>query len=291
MPRHMAMVGIAFVGLFAAVLALPVSDEVELQILGVFGIVVSGVIALASNSVLANAMAGLNLRLNKPFVTGDHIRVGDHAGRVTERGLFDTEIQTANRELVSLPNAYLVGEPITVISSQGAMVFASIPLDNEVHYSIVEETLLNAAKDVDLIEPFTQVVEISDEAITYRVGGMIEDDSRLMTMRSTLNRAILERLEAAEIELVGPMPVEISRPRPGDRRRGRTAPAPTSDIDKLVYDKAEQAEAREAIKEEIDQLTDDPTQLNVSPDAARDLVSRKLGELDRLESQPAKNPV
>ena len=49
-------------------------------------------------------MAGLNLRLNKSFVTGDHIRVGDHAGRVAERDLFDTDIRTANRELVSLPN-------------------------------------------------------------------------------------------------------------------------------------------------------------------------------------------
>lgn len=52
LPRHMAMAGIALIGLFAVVLALPVSDEIELQILGILGIVLSGGVAIASNQYI-----------------------------------------------------------------------------------------------------------------------------------------------------------------------------------------------------------------------------------------------
>ena len=36
-------------------------------------------------------------------------------GRVTERGLFHTEIQTEDRDLVTLPNLYLVTNPVKVV--------------------------------------------------------------------------------------------------------------------------------------------------------------------------------
>ena len=285
LPRYLAMVGLTLIGLAAIIIALPGSDEVELQILGLFSLVVSAAIALSSNNILENAMAGLQLRLNHPFKTGDHIRVGDHAGRVTERGLFDTEIQTTERALVSLPNAYLVSEPIVVTSSRGALVSVSVPLDSETHYSVVEDTLAKAAGDIGLGEPFTQVLTLSDEAITYQVSGMIEDDSSLLTVRSALNRAILERLEESGIDLVGPMPLEISRARPGDTGdRRRLSPRRAPNIDEIVFDKAEQVEAREGLVEEIETIQENADTLNISPEAAKDLVERKLDELEHLDN-------
>ncbi len=289
LPRYLLMFGLVLLGIAAIVIALPVSDEVEVQILGLLGIVISGGIALSSSNILENAMAGLLLRLNRPFVTGDHIRVDDISGRVTERGLFDTEIQTSDRELVSLPNAYLTSEPVTVISHRGALVSVSIPLDNDAHYSVVEDTLVRAAADVSLKDAFTQVLEISDQSIVYRVSGIIDDDKLLITTRSALNRAILERLEEAEIELVGPMPVEISRPKPGDRgKRRRVSTVPEQNIDQVVFDKAEQAETREELLQEIEQLTDGADELNISPEAAEDLAARKMAQLERLEVEAEK---
>ena len=76
LPRHLAMAALGILALVVLVVALPLSAEVELQVLGLIGIIISGAIALGSNNVLANAMSGLMLRLNRPFLTGDHIRVG-----------------------------------------------------------------------------------------------------------------------------------------------------------------------------------------------------------------------
>ena len=46
----------------------------------------------------------------------------DHFGRVSERGLFHTEIQTQDRDLTMLPNLYLVTHPVTAIRSSGTIV-------------------------------------------------------------------------------------------------------------------------------------------------------------------------
>ena len=55
------------------------------------------------------------------FRSGDFIRVKEYFGRVTERGLLDTEIQTETRELISIPNAFLISNPVQVIRSSGTI--------------------------------------------------------------------------------------------------------------------------------------------------------------------------
>ena len=48
----------------------------------------------AGKQFIGNVMAGLMLRAVRNFRTGDFVRVEKHFGRVTERGLLHTEIQT-----------------------------------------------------------------------------------------------------------------------------------------------------------------------------------------------------
>ena len=53
------------------------------------------------------------------LMTGDFISAGDQFGRVTERGLFHTEIQTETRDLTTVPNLFLVTHPVTTVRSSG----------------------------------------------------------------------------------------------------------------------------------------------------------------------------
>lgn len=71
-------------------------------------------LAFSSTTMFSNIIAGNMMRFTRPFITGDFIRVNDYAGRVTERGLFDCEIQTENRELIVIPNNFLINNPVTV---------------------------------------------------------------------------------------------------------------------------------------------------------------------------------
>ena len=65
-----------------------------LVMLGLLGLVLTGIIGLSSTSFVSNAMAGLMLRSVGSFRSGDFIEVQGNFGRVSARGLFHTEIQT-----------------------------------------------------------------------------------------------------------------------------------------------------------------------------------------------------
>ena len=104
-PRQLILLVLTLVGVVGVIIALPIDESVRKQLLGLIGVLASGLIAFSSTNIVSNLMAGILLRMTKPFRTGDFIRVGDHFGRVSERGLFDTEIQSESRELIALPNA------------------------------------------------------------------------------------------------------------------------------------------------------------------------------------------
>jgi small-conductance mechanosensitive channel len=175
LPRQLVLLGLSAIGIVAAVLALPVPDVTRNQLLTVLGLLVSAIIALSSTTLVANAMAGLMLRATKSFRTGDFIRVESQFGRVTERGLLDTEIQTEDRELTTLPNLYLISNPVTVVRSSGTIVSVSLSLGYDVHHAKVEPLLLEAARKADLEEPFVRVLDLGNFSVTYRISGFLAD--------------------------------------------------------------------------------------------------------------------
>ena len=124
--NQLIMSGALFAGLIIIILGLPISSTKQGQLLTLIGIIISAGIALSSSTILGNAMAGIMLKTVRNFRSGDFVEIGDHFGRVTERGLFHTEIQTAERDLVTLPNMHLATTPVKVIRSSGTITF---PLD------------------------------------------------------------------------------------------------------------------------------------------------------------------
>ena len=121
LPRQLSMLVLTLIGLVVIAMSLPVSESTRNQVIALIGVLASGVIAFSSTTMVGNLMAGLVLRVNKPFKVGDFIRVEQFSGRVAEMGLLDTEIQTDTRELVALSNTFMVNTPITVTRGSGAV--------------------------------------------------------------------------------------------------------------------------------------------------------------------------
>lgn len=255
-PRQLIMAVLTLAGTVAVALALPVSDSTRNQVIGLVGILVSGALAFSSTTVLANLMAGMVLRMNKAFHTGDFVRVGDYFGRVAERGIFDVEIQTDQRELVSVSNSFLMANPITVVRSSGAIVSATLSLGYDVHHATVEPLLLQAASEIGLDDPFSQVLELGNFAITYRVSGLLRDVDSMLSARSRLNRQVLDVLHGAGIEIMSPTFMS-QRPLPAGRSvlpEAQTQPAPAPSeftAEEIVFDKAEEAGERAKAHHEI----------------------------------------
>ncbi len=132
-PRVIAMLLLIAFGIVIIILTLPVSDKIRTQLSQLLGLLLTAVIALSSTTFVANAMAGLMLRAVRNFHPGDFIHIGDQFGRVTDRGFFHTEIQTEERNLTTLPNLFVISQPITVVRASGTIISATVSLLRQQH--------------------------------------------------------------------------------------------------------------------------------------------------------------
>jgi small conductance mechanosensitive channel len=166
LPRQLILLALTFIAVIALVLALPFGEGSRNQVLTILGLILSGLVAFSSSTIVANLTAGVMLRVTKPFRTGDFIQVNEHFGRISERGLLDTEIQTEHRDLIALPNTYLITNPIKTVRASGTIVSTTLSLGYDVHHAKIEELLITAATSIDLADPFVIITELGDYAVT-----------------------------------------------------------------------------------------------------------------------------
>ncbi len=156
--------------------------------------VLSAVIGLAMQDVLANIFAGIALQIGKPFRVGDWVTIYDQTGTVTSTSWRATRIKTRDNHLIEIPNAniakaeiynYSVPTPLQRRHVEVGVVYGMPP--NTVKKVLLEAAL--AAKGV-LKEPEPDVLltQYGDFAITYRLrywlndfGDVPQTEDRIMT--------------------------------------------------------------------------------------------------------------
>ena len=188
-------------------------------------------------------MSGLVIRFNKPFKTGDFIRCNDYFGRVSEKGLLDTEIQTEQRDLIHIANSYLVNNPVSVIRSSGTLITANISIGYDVHHTSVTEALTKAVLEAGLEEGYVQVSELGDFSVSYRVAGLLKEVKSVLTARSNLHKAILDTLHNSDIEIMSP---NFIAQRPTEATQKFIAKVPTN-VPSKTRASVEDDDAQEAI--------------------------------------------
>ncbi len=297
--RELVMVGLSLVILIALVLVLPVSDGTRSSLVTLFSLGITAVIALSSTTLASNAMAGLMLRFVRNFKQGDYIRVGDFLGRVTERGLFHTEIQNERSDLVTLPNLYLASNAVTVIRPTGTFISATLSLGYDLQHDEIEKLLVEAAESAGLVEAFVRIRALGDFSVTYEVAGKLDDTKRFLGSKSVLHRAVLDTLHRAGVEIVSPTFMnqrQLAAGRlfiPETERHAPAEPVSTAAPDTAVFDKAAKVEKAEDLKARLAALDGEIADLEAqlkeakaaSPEGAeaieRNLATRK-GIRERL---------
>jgi len=270
---QLIMLSLSFAGLLTIIVALPINDALRGQLLSLIGILLSAAIALSSTTFIGNIMAGIMLKVVKNARPGDFITVAELTGRITEMDLLHTEIQTEFRDLVTVPNLYMVTQPLQVVRASGTIIQAEVSLGYDVPNALATTILCDAAASAGLNESFVQVRELGDFAVTYRVAGLLEDVTSLISARSRLRVAMLDALHAAKIEIVSPnfmntRSIEKDRkfiPAPSKKT---AAPAPVQ-AEVVAFDKADDAASAEKIRVAIEQI-----------DAALKALSESVEEVD-----------
>lgn len=274
LPRQVGMLVLTIVGAVVIAISLPVSESTRNQVIALIGVLISGVIAFSSTTMVGNLMAGIVLRVNRPFKVGDFIKVEGYSGRVTEMGLLDVEIQTESRELIAFANTLMVNSPVSVTRASGAIVSVDISLGYDIHHSIIEKHLIVAAENAQLSEPFVQVVGLGDFSVSYRISGLLTEVKSLLSARSRLHKAVLDALHNADIEIVSPSFMN-QRPQPDGLKMIAKSPGQTkqeeASPEDVIFDKAEEAEQKEKSKETLMQtIADIDAKLAESDGESRD---------------------
>ncbi|MEN8006361.1 MAG: mechanosensitive ion channel domain-containing protein [Candidatus Krumholzibacteriota bacterium] len=283
--NQLIMTGAGFCGLLIIILGLPIDSTTRGQLLSLIGIIISAAIALSSSTILGNAMAGIMLKTVRNFHSGDFIQAENYLGRVTERGLFHTEIQTADRDLVTLPNMYLATTPVTVVRSSGTIVSATVSLGYDIPHTRIEELLLKAATGIGLKDSFVQVLDLGDFSVNYRVAGLLEESKQLLAYRSRLRAAILDTLHKGGVEIVSPNFQNLRNYDPQKnfipaKVRGRKEQIIDAAPVEVAFDKAEVAESISALSKEQSELEE---QLKEARQAVKD--AKEDGEKEKAEKQ------
>ena len=295
LPRQLTLFGLTLVGLVIIVISAPLDTELRGQILSLLGLAFTAVIALSSATFVANAMGGLMLRVVKSFRPGDFIRIGADFGRVTERGLFHTEIQTEDRDLLTMPNLYVVTNPVKVVRKTGTIVSVRLSLGYDVSRKRIEEQLLVAAAEAGLAEVFVHVKDLGDFSVTYMVAGFLADTEHLLTTRSRLRACALDALHDAGIEIVSPSfmnqrqldpTAKVMPEREFPTSQAREPEEATAEA--VVFDKAAQASDLEALRDELTRIDEqlqgekksgEKAQLNARREALEARIQRATEDL------------
>lgn len=290
LPRQLLLFFLTLASLITLVVIAPIQEEATRErILSIIGLLISAVVALSSTSFVTNFMAAIMLRVTQPFTVGDFITVSDHFGKVAERGLFDTEIQTESGELIAIPNAVFITSAVKVIDRDSTIISTTLSLGYDTHHSRIERLLIDAANSIGLSDSFVLILELGDFSVTYRLSGLLPEAKTLITARSKLNTAVLDTLHGAGIEIMSPT---FTRhiPHPAEQQQipvPEQIPVSTESpsVEDIAFAKANQAEELEALKLE---LQAEVAELNAKiVDAVGDEKARLQSEIKSLESKLA----
>ncbi|NNC82617.1 MAG: mechanosensitive ion channel [Flavobacteriales bacterium] len=254
--RRLVLALLAFFGSIIILMALPISDEMKGQILSFIGIIVSAALALSSTTLFGNALAALMMRIVNHFQVGDFIRTENYFGKVTDRRLFHTEIQTEDRNLQTIPNLFLATKPVKVIRPSGTILTGSVSLGYDVQRKDAEEALLKAAESVGLENPFVFILGLGDFSVEYQVHGLLEDINSILSMKSKLYKAMLDALHEADIEIVSPtfMNQRVVTEKVYIPALSHAVDEDNGAVEKIIFDKADLAERLEKEKLDIKEL-------------------------------------
>lgn len=231
----------------------PLSEGLKGQLLSLLGITFTAAIALSSTTFLGNIMVGLMIKVLGKFKPGDFLRIDSHFGRVTELGLLHTEIQTQDRDLTTLPNLFLVSNPVKVIRSSGTVLSEELSLGYDIHHNRIEKSLIRAAKKCGLEDPFMHIQKLGDYSVTYRISGFMKDVKSILSTKASFREEILDSLHQDKIEIISPTfmnqrvfeNTKAFVPKYERDAFGEQDEKP----EELIFDKAEEAESVERLKE------------------------------------------
>ena len=167
------------------------------------GLGIGGVaIALAGKETVENFFAAFTLLSDKPFLTGDIIKLGDIEGVVERIGFRSTRLRNNDGSAYIIPNQNLVSQNLINLSTRstrGMKIVANIRygISHEVLTQLIDELKETLKKMPPIEAPILAMVETFDKetmqlVITYYLPHPIPEGNTLLAIKHEVNLKVFE---------------------------------------------------------------------------------------------------
>ncbi len=198
--------------LFAVVMMypyLPGSDSDAFKGVSVF---VGLLLSIGSAGTVNQAVSGLMLMYSRALRVGDYVLIGETEGTVVALGMFSTRIRTPKGEIVSFPNAVIVGTTTKNYSREeetgGVVLTTTVTIGynapwRQVHAMLIEAVTLTEGL---LQDPPPRVLQrsLADFYVEYMVGARIAEPHKRIAVLDTLHRNIQDVFNEYGVQIMSP---------------------------------------------------------------------------------------
>jgi small conductance mechanosensitive channel len=206
-PVRLLLARVAWAACFAlfVIMALQNLGVELLPLIAGLGVAGAG-IALATQGVLSNMVAGLSIIFAKPFRVGEYIEIAGVEGTVETITLFSTTLLHVDRSRVIVPNRKIVGE---ILHNYGRIrqlevsVGVAYDADLQAALAAVREVLAGNARVLKDPVAVVQPMQLADSSVNIAVRPwvLIEDQG---SATGEINAAILAALRTRGIGIPFP---------------------------------------------------------------------------------------
>lgn len=170
--------------------------------------IVGAAIALATRESMENLIASFIIFFDKPFITGDLVRVNNFTGTIEKIGLRSTRIRTQEKTYISVPNKQMVD---TIVDNITLRTQRKVELRLELGLSVNVEQLKSF---IAALKTILQKTDIENQAVYLVDTGrnahiitaeyfttMQQSIEEFNALREAVNLEVIELLEKSGIEL------------------------------------------------------------------------------------------
>ena len=162
-------------------------------------------------NILGDLFASLSIALDKPFVIGDSIRVGEFIGTVEHVGLKSTRVRSLSGEQVIFSNSDLLNSRIQNLKSmeRRRVIFTiGVTYDTPLHklekIPLIVREILESLQDITVDRVHFNL--IGDFSLNYEIAYYVEtpDYYRYMDLQQEINLKLIRKFADEGIEFAYP---------------------------------------------------------------------------------------
>jgi small-conductance mechanosensitive channel len=162
---------------FAAVLAYPYVPGSGTDAFKGISVFIGVIMSLGSAGLVNQLMSGLTLTYSRGLRVGDVVRTGDVTGRVTRMGMFSLQLRTYRGELITMPNAVVIGQSMVNYTRTEGTPHVNLHTEVTIGYTVpwrqVHALLTMAAERTEMVlrDPPPRVLQraLEDFYVRYQL--------------------------------------------------------------------------------------------------------------------------